>query len=274
MGAAGASAHKGGGCPLSPPPRQESPLPSPPSPNLPPHSWGQQITQASSPGSHTFQNSSFPYLRTRDISTVGRLARSPFSFPSFLPKESIFLNFILPETIQMKTIQETRLGTKPRALIHLALSELSILVLKNPYSWGHHRPPALWQPHLPDHSGRQTALRSSPGLVLLLDPWSHSATSPSYNIQTSSVVDWEEFIQTQSWNLSVLCDLGQVTWPLWASVSSPVMVRSNQITYFKIILLLIYSAQACLVFLEFANYPPTSGPLHLLFPILESSFSG
>ena len=65
---------------------------------------------------------------------MGRLARSPFSFLSFLPKVSIFLNFILPETIWMKTIQETWLGTKPRALIHLALSEPSILALKNLYS--------------------------------------------------------------------------------------------------------------------------------------------
>ena len=117
------------------------------------------------------------------------MGKSPFSSPSFLPKESIFLNFILPETIWMKTIQETRLGTSLRALIHLALSEPSILALKNPYSWGHHGPPALREPHLPDISGLQTALQSSPALALLLDPWSCSAVSPNYNIQRNSVIE-------------------------------------------------------------------------------------
>lgn len=110
-----------------------------------------------SPSSHTFPSSSFLYLKTRDVSTLGRQARSPFSFLSSLPRESIFLNFILPETIWMKTAQEIQSGTKPSALIHLALSEPSTSALKNPYSWGRHGPsghrskPCLHsEPHLPD----------------------------------------------------------------------------------------------------------------------------
>ena len=107
--------------------------------------------------SHTFQSSSFLYSKTRDVSTVGRQARSPFSFLSSLPRESIFLNFILPETIWMKTAQEIQSGTKPSALIHLALSEPSTSALKNPCSWGRHRPPGHRskpclhsEPHVPD----------------------------------------------------------------------------------------------------------------------------
>lgn len=125
--------------------------------------------RALSPSSHTFQSSSFLYSKTRDK------AKSPFSFPSSLPRESIFLNLILPETIWMKTFQEIQSGTKPSALIHLALSEPSALALKNPYSWGCHGPPGHRskpclhsEPHLPDVS------RTVNHLVVFSSPHPHS----------------------------------------------------------------------------------------------------
>lgn len=155
---AGAPAQKEGCLPLCPPPGRESH--HHPFPVLPPTPEACKSHEPLSPSSHTFQSSSFLYSKTRDVSTGSRQARSPFSFLSSLPRESIFLNLILPETIWMKTAQEIQSGTKPSALIHLALSQPSASALKNPYSSGCHGPPGHRskpclhaEPHLPDISG-------------------------------------------------------------------------------------------------------------------------
>lgn len=171
-----------------------------------------------SPSSHTFQSSSFLYSKTRDVSTGSRQARSPFSFLSSLPRESIFLNLILPETIWMKTAQEIQSGTKPSALIHLALSQPSASALKNPYSSGCHGPPGHRskpclhaEPHLPDISGTVNHLAVFSSSHPLSGPLVPLCSATNCNVQRSNVVQREKFTEAQGWKLSLLCDFGQVT---------------------------------------------------------------
>lgn len=86
----------------------------------------------------------------------------------------------------MKTIQETQPGTKPRALIHLALSEPSTLALKNLTAGA---TAGLLAPGLSPACPQGHTFQASPVLALPLDPRSYSATSPNCNIQRSSVVE-------------------------------------------------------------------------------------
>lgn len=116
-----------GATPLCPPPRWESPLHHHPFLSSCPNPEACKSPRPLSPSSHTFQSSSFLYSKTRDISTVGRPARSPFSVLSSLRRESVFLNFILPETIWIKPFWKLRQTLSPE------LS--SILPCQSPALW-------------------------------------------------------------------------------------------------------------------------------------------